>query len=227
MSHFDAWYADRHGYPPFPWQTRLAERLAADDWPEALTPPTGCGKTAIIDIWLWARLQGLPVPRRLVYVIDRRLVVDGVTDYAQTLAASLEPDARPSVVTMRGGLSIEDDWLTDPLRPAVLVSTVDQVGSRLLFSGYGVNPKVAPSMPGCSVTMRCWCWMRSIWRAPSCKRWRASPNGGARPYRCPGACCRCRPPGMARTCTDSMRRTGRIRFCRDACARPNRHGWSS
>ena len=148
MSHFDAWYADRHGYPPFPWQTRLAERLAADDWPEALTPPTGCGKTAIIDIWLWARLQGLPVPRRLVYVIDRRLVVDGVTDYAQTLAASLEPDARPSVVTMRGGLSIEDDWLTDPLRPAVLVSTVDQVGSRLLFSGYGVNPKAAPIHAG-------------------------------------------------------------------------------
>jgi CRISPR-associated endonuclease/helicase Cas3 len=140
---FASWYQHRHGYQPFPWQAALASRIAAEDWPDALTPPTGSGKTAVIDVWLWARLQGLPVPRRLVYVIDRRLVVDGVTEYATTLAASLEADQQPAVVTLRGGMAFDDGWLSDPLRPAVIISTVDQVGSRLLFSGYGISSKAA------------------------------------------------------------------------------------
>ncbi|TCT20663.1 type I-G CRISPR-associated helicase/endonuclease Cas3g [Thiobaca trueperi] len=144
MQPFDAWYADRHGYSPFPWQVRLAERIARNDWPDALTPPTSSGKTAIIDVWLWARLQGVAVPRRLVYVIDRRLVVDGVTAYASALTATLPAHEQPVVVTMRGGIAIEADWLADPLRPAIIVSTVDQAGSRLLFSGYGISPRVAP-----------------------------------------------------------------------------------
>lgn len=144
MSGFPDWYAARHGYPPFPWQAALAERIAASDWPEALTPPTGSGKTGVIDVWLWARLQGHAVPRRLVYVIDRRLVVDGVAQYAEALAASLPEAERPAVIQMRGGMTIDEDWVRDPTRPAVLVSTVDQAGSRLLFAGYGVSPKAAP-----------------------------------------------------------------------------------
>lgn len=148
MSRFADWYVARHGYAPFPWQASLAERIAADDWPEAVTAPTGSGKTAVIDVWLWARLQGLPVPRRLVYVIDRRLVVDGVTDYAAALASSLPDAERPSLVTMRGGIAIDDDWVRDPLRPAVIVSTVDQAGSRLLFAGYGISRKAAPIHAG-------------------------------------------------------------------------------
>jgi hypothetical protein len=71
-----------------------------------------------IDVWLWARLQGLPVPRRLVYVIDRRLVVDGVSEYANALAASLDAQQQPTVVTIRG-MTIEQDWLADPVRLAV------------------------------------------------------------------------------------------------------------
>lgn len=144
MQDFSTWYTERHGYEPFPWQSALADRIAVGDWPEALTPPTGSGKTAIIDVWLWARLSALPVPRRLVYVIDRRLVVDGASEYASALAASLKLEDRPAVVTMRGGLAIEDDWLANPLGSAVIVSTVDQVGSRLLFSGYGISPRAAP-----------------------------------------------------------------------------------
>ena len=140
---FVSWYEQRHGYQPFPWQTALAGRIAAGDWPDALTPPTGSGKTAVIDIWLWAHLKGLPVPRRLVYVIDRRLVVDGVTEYATALASGLDANQQPTIVTMRGGMTIEEDWLTDPLRLAVIISTVDQVGSRLLFSGYGISRKSA------------------------------------------------------------------------------------
>ena len=144
MEDFRLWYAERHkGNPPFPWHAALAERIGADDWPEALTAPTGSGKTAVIDVWLWARLQGLAVPRRLVHVIDSRLVVDGVSEYASALAATLEAAERPAAVTLRGGITIEDTWLSNSLQPAIVVSTVDQVGSRLLFSGYGISPRTA------------------------------------------------------------------------------------
>jgi len=143
MGDFVDWYHQRHGYPPFPWQAAFAARIADGDWPDALTPPTGSGKTGVIDAWLWARLQGHPVPRRLVYVIDRRLVVDGVGHYAHALCNSLPEADRPGLIQMRGGITIDNDWVTEPDRPTILISTVDQAGSRLLFSGYGVAPRAA------------------------------------------------------------------------------------
>jgi CRISPR-associated endonuclease/helicase Cas3 len=144
MSDFNLWYRQRRGHPPFPWQSVFAERVAAGDWPDALTPPTGSGKTGVVDVWLWAQQAGFPVPRRLVYVIDRRLVVDGVVAHANALAESLPETERPAVIQMRGGITIDNDWVRDPARPTIIISTVDQAGSRLLFSGYGVSPKAAP-----------------------------------------------------------------------------------
>ena len=137
---FTAWYRERHGYDPFPWQTALAARIAAGDWPAALTAPTGAGKTGVVAVWLWATEEGLPVPRRLVYVVDRRLIVDSTALYAGCL--SRRSPLGPPVVSMRGGLIGDDTWL-DPLRPAIIASTVDQAGSRLLFSGYGVSRRAA------------------------------------------------------------------------------------
>ncbi len=134
---FVSWFAERHANRhPFPWQSALARRIADGDWPSALTPPTGAGKTAVVAVWLWALELGLAVPRRLVYVVDRRLVVDEVALYADRLAAG--SPLKPAVVSMRGGIAIDDAWL-DPLRPAVITTTIDQAGSRLLFAGYGVS----------------------------------------------------------------------------------------
>lgn len=142
---FDAWYQRHHdGNRPFPWQSALAQRVAATDYPDAVTAPTSSGKTGIIAVWLWARLHGYDVPCRLVYVIDRRMVVDGVTRYAHKLSGTIAASERPAVVEMRGGITIDNDWVLDPTRSTIIVSTVDQAGSRLLFSGYGVSPKVAP-----------------------------------------------------------------------------------
>lgn len=139
MQSFESFYDQMHGYAPFPWQCRLARIVESGHWPDAINLPTSAGKTAIIDVWLWAigrRMEG--VPRRLYYVIDRRALVDAAAEYAQASIVASDVDAR--VVRLRGGLGVADDeWMLNPSRPTFLSTTVDQIGSRLLGRAYGVG----------------------------------------------------------------------------------------
>ena len=73
------------GHYPFPWQRRLFDMLRDSRLPAAVDIPTGLGKTAIMAIWVLARAAGARLPRRLVYVVDRRAVVDQATDFAEEL----------------------------------------------------------------------------------------------------------------------------------------------
>jgi len=133
---FISWYEEKHGYKPFPWQMKMAELVASGSPPASISVPTGSGKTAIIAAWLWATESGFSVAKRLIYIVDRRLIVDSVTEYAEKLGCN--------VVSMRGGVTIDNSWMMQPHKPSVIVSTVDQAGSRLLWRGYGVSPKAAP-----------------------------------------------------------------------------------
>ncbi len=155
------------GYPPFPWQARLYERLVGGNIPPCCDIPTGLGKTAVIPVWLIALAQtstrqGAYVPRRLVYIVNRRTVVDQATEVVQELRKRLrEADSDPSqttlhdlsqllrrlaaaragellaVSTLRGELADNREWLANPARPAIVIGTIDMIGSKLLFSGYG------------------------------------------------------------------------------------------
>jgi CRISPR-associated endonuclease/helicase Cas3 len=157
---------------PFDWQMRLAKQVLEDgQWPGVIRVPTACGKTSVLDIALFElalqvgrQAQELTAARRICFVIDRRLVVDEVTEHAKEIrqavcaaarAGSDEPiveavvdrlkalatdAAEPlRVVRLRGSVYRDDSWAADPLTPTILVSTVDQIGSRLLFRGYGLG----------------------------------------------------------------------------------------
>ncbi len=78
------------GNVPFPWQERLYARMTGGDLPESCDIPTGLGKTAVIPIWLIALAgRNHAVPRRLVYVVNRRTVVDQATEEAKKVREKL------------------------------------------------------------------------------------------------------------------------------------------
>ncbi len=144
--------------PPFPWQARLLRDFLAGNMPDALDLPTGLGKTSVMAIWLVARACGAELPRRLVYVVDRRAVVDQATSEAEGLRAwARDPRVNRAlglggrelaVSTLRGQYVDNREWLLDPSAPAIVVGTVDMVGSRLLFEGYGSSRKMRPFFAG-------------------------------------------------------------------------------
>lgn len=148
------------GNPPFPWQQALY-----DEWfskgkiPPSCNLPTGLGKTSVIAVWLIALAKHPDkMPRRLVYVVNRRTVVDQTTDEVEKYRKQIDehPDlaglkarfGRLPVSTLRGQFADNREWSADPSRPAVICGTVDMIGSRLLFSGYGVGWKSKPLHAG-------------------------------------------------------------------------------
>lgn len=173
---FPAFFHAVWGYDPFPWQTMLAERLTNGEgrWPQVLDLPTAAGKTACMDIAVYALAcqAGLPVdrrsaPRRIWFVVDRRIVVDAAYSRAETIATKLREavdgplkevadrlkqvsgtDRPLAFARLRGGILHDDGWARLPSQPAIITSTVDQLGSRLLFRGYGRSDQTASIFAG-------------------------------------------------------------------------------
>ncbi|MGB7346067.1 MAG: type I-U CRISPR-associated helicase/endonuclease Cas3 [Pirellulaceae bacterium] len=109
---------------------------------------------------------------RIFFVIDRRIVVDEADRNARAIANHLadsmrrddlpgskrvaekllrlaQLDQRKTVTplevhTLRGGFFRTNDWAGSLVQPMIVTSTVDQIGSRLLFRGYGISPAARP-----------------------------------------------------------------------------------
>ena len=165
---FDRQFHLLTGFAPMRWQRRLYDNyFAKSELPSAIGIPTGLGKTAVMAVWLIALAQQLKsgqgnLPRRLVYVVDRRAVVDQATKFAEDLRNHLAEkpealelrnalgltDSNVPISTLRGQFADNRDWLEDPAKPAIIVGTVDMIGSRLLFEGYGVSRKMRPYHAG-------------------------------------------------------------------------------
>ncbi len=158
---------------PFPWQKKLFEEFVQKQFRTTCDIPTGLGKTSVIAVWLLALAhhaslgEAYGFPRRLVYVVNRRTVVDQSTSEVEVMRKALNNDPRLKSVaealrtlcamstddplaisTLRGQLADNAEWRYDPARPAVIVGTVDMIGSRLLFSGYGRGFRSRPLHAG-------------------------------------------------------------------------------
>ena len=150
-------------HPPFPWQRRLFQDwLSRGALPDAVEIPSGLGKTAVMAVWLLARATGAPLPRRLVHVVDRRGVLDPASELAEEIRERLR--RRPELAPVRHGLRLGDrdlpistargrfagdrEWMLDPSAPAIVVGTVETVGSQLLFEGHGLSRRVRPRAAG-------------------------------------------------------------------------------
>ncbi|MCY4375378.1 MAG: type I-U CRISPR-associated helicase/endonuclease Cas3 [Spirochaetaceae bacterium] len=149
-----------------------------DRWPDVLDLPTGAGKTAALDAAVFHLALRADTPAaaalRIVLVVDRRLVVDDAYERAQKIEFVLSDPSHAAMpgrtvveevarrlqllsgtgappliaARLRGGAPLEQEWARTPTQPTLLCSTVDQVGSRLLFRGYGVSDRMKPVHAG-------------------------------------------------------------------------------
>lgn len=175
VANFPEVFAAFNGQPPFPWQDRLVREVAERRrWPDLFDLPTGSGKTAILDaaVFLLAvdaqqQVQQRWCPRRIAFVVDRRIVVDQAYERAERIRNALDTGSGTTRVVasallsltggtgtplqttrLRGGVILDESWVRRPDQPLVITSTVDQVGSRLLFQGYGVSRGMRPIHAG-------------------------------------------------------------------------------
>jgi CRISPR-associated endonuclease/helicase Cas3 len=148
---FSQWFEKVTGSAPFPYQKRFAE---ANEVPKIIDVPTGCGKTATVMLgWLWRRRfhqddsNRQQTPRRLVYCLPMRVLVEQTANTARTWLSRLallsknpteEDNDKIGVYILKGG-EIENDWDIYPERDAIIIGTQDQLLSRALNRGYAMS----------------------------------------------------------------------------------------
>jgi len=187
---FATWFEALWGHPPFAWQSRFVSDAADGRYPGWVTLPTGLGKTSTLDaaVYLLASQAHLPAsertaPVRIVFAVNRRIVVDEAFRRARRIASrlalscgqlreedveeedrlprerlnllqpvasalrSLAGEEAPPLETypLRGATFTDSAWARSPLQPLVISTTLDQLGSRLLFRGYGCSEGARPT----------------------------------------------------------------------------------
>lgn len=151
---------------PYDYQCRLA--CGPDAIPEApdtlrhgsecmsllINIPTGLGKTAAVVLaWLWNRVlqpdaeARRPWPRRLVYCLPMRTLVEQTRDNVKTWLGNLGDrewnpgsphNGKVGLHVIMGGEE-KTDWDLYPEHDAILIGTQDMLLSRALNRGYGMS----------------------------------------------------------------------------------------
>jgi len=180
VNDFDNFFVELHGHQPYDWQRRLAEKTIAGKWPDIIDLPTGSGKTACLDVAIFALafqaaqpMADRTAPRRIFFCVNRRVIVDEAHQRAKRIAraiweaeqqanvsrpvllsvaaalrtiSGIDDEAIPplDVLELRGGIYRDNRWARSITQPTIVCTTIDQLGSRLLYRGYGVSSGAAP-----------------------------------------------------------------------------------
>ena len=148
---------------PYEYQKRLAcgeraEGQSESSWllqsgpceSRLISIPTGLGKTAaVILAWLWSRvhLKSDKWPRRLVYCLPMRTLVEQTRDEAEKWLKAHDVlwDNDPKTHSGKVGLHVlmggeeAGEWDLYPEENAILIGTQDMLLSRALNRGYGMS----------------------------------------------------------------------------------------
>jgi len=144
MLDFEAFFLTATGHEPYAYQARIAR----EGLPEVVRAPTGTGKTGVLLAWLWRRLSERHrdgTPRRLIYVLPQRSLVDQVAGAARGwlgnlgLADEIALHVVPGARGESGG-----DWRENMHKPAIVVGTADSLVSKALNRGYGIGRALYP-----------------------------------------------------------------------------------
>lgn len=132
---YDDWFEQATGNRPYAYQRALAE---LEQPPSVLDVPTGSGKTqSILGAWMYQRAAER-APRRLVYALPMRTLVEQTADVAHAMraGAGLTADQLPIHILMGGAEPPATDWRLEPHRNQILIGTIDMLLSRALNRGY-------------------------------------------------------------------------------------------
>ena len=131
------------GFNPYPYQAKLAE---SDGEFSLLRVPTGAGKTeAVILLWLYQSsvCADVAVPRRLVYCLPMRTLVEQTVERVQKWVGNLGIADDVGVVKLMGG-EPRTQWHLHPEKRFIVVGTQDMLLSRALNRGYGMGYNMWP-----------------------------------------------------------------------------------
>src|SRR5471030_708570 len=116
---FAEFFKEVRKHDPFPWQKEYAAEVLKGNW-RPVGVPTAAGKTAMIDIAVYALAMRAPnSARRIFFVVDRRVIVDEAAEHAVELADCLRKASHSSELG-KLAQSLRDLGGSRPLRTSVL-----------------------------------------------------------------------------------------------------------
>lgn len=137
MSGYGDFFRRATGMEPFAYQLEVGRKL-----PNVLRMPTGSGKTEAVMVgWMWRTRHVKDTPRRLVYCLPRRTLVEQTAERARNIVNKLGADL--PVYQMMGG-NTDLGYEIRPDKPCMIVGTQDMLLSGALNRGYGRGPSWWP-----------------------------------------------------------------------------------
>jgi hypothetical protein len=162
---------EAHGLEAEPWHRRLGRELCAGGWPDRCSLPPDWERGPLIDLAVEAFASDPGrFPRRVIVVHRKAPVIDALQEHASRLAERLRHPAGPATAALAASLreatgagpddpplrvaSIPDSpaidiaWTVRTSDAVVLIASLEQVGSALLFRSTAGSPRTAPVHAG-------------------------------------------------------------------------------